>query len=126
MLTLEDAGDPDPGSSPGPLQSAFIDFVLAKESRGDSDGGVQLSNVQITCVATIPRNQSQTSAVVGGLGGEVEWPKVESKQNIGPKPDWAKSDWTEFAQLIHLVHWPIIDRPDQSRISIPLTVPSWP
>jgi len=58
LLTLEDPN--------GQLQDAFIDHVLSKETRESSsqDGGVYLTNVQITCMATIPRNQSQTSAVV--------------------------------------------------------------
>jgi hypothetical protein len=53
------------GADGGTQQSAFIDYVLAKESRDASaTGGIGLQNVQITCMTIIPRNQSQTSAVV--------------------------------------------------------------
>uniref|UniRef100_A0A914HRP6 Bardet-Biedl syndrome 1 N-terminal domain-containing protein n=1 Tax=Globodera rostochiensis TaxID=31243 RepID=A0A914HRP6_GLORO len=69
LLTL----DPDASTTGGggeSMQNAFIEFVLKKETRGEGDGDVQLQNVQITCLATIPRNQSQTSADVLILGTE--------------------------------------------------------
>lgn len=62
LLTLNSADD---GTAEENIQSEFIDFVLKKEMRGgEGESEVQLQNVHITSVATIPRNQSQTSAVV--------------------------------------------------------------
>ncbi|KAL3120777.1 hypothetical protein niasHT_008069 [Heterodera trifolii] len=61
LLTLNSADD---GTAEENIQSEFIDFVLKKETRGgEGESEVQLQNVHITSVATIPRNQSQTSTV---------------------------------------------------------------